>query len=55
MKIECTEIEIDAHRWYVTLRLTLPDGSTAERYIYDPDRSGLVVYDDPAAFEAARS
>jgi hypothetical protein len=46
--------EIDAHRWYVIVRITLPDGSTAERVIYDPDQSGLVVYDSREAFEAVR-
>jgi len=52
--VECSRVQIYAHRWYVIVRITLPDGSTAERVIYDPDRSGLVVYDSREAFEAAR-
>jgi len=52
--VECSQVEINAHRWYVILRITLPDGSTAERVVCDPDQSGLVVYESREAFEEAR-
>jgi hypothetical protein len=51
--LQGTQVEIDAHRWYVVLRITLPDGTAAERCIADPDRSGLVVYDSYEQYEAA--
>jgi hypothetical protein len=50
----CQQIDIDAHRWYVVIRITLEDGTDMHRVIYDPDRSGLVIYDSVAEFEAAR-
>ena len=50
--LQCTQVEIDPHRWYVVLKITLPDGTTAERCIADPDGSGLVVYESRDEYKA---
>jgi len=50
--IACTQVEIAARRWYVILRITLPDGTIAERVISDPDMSGLVVFGSVAEYRA---
>ena len=50
----CQQVGIDPHRWYVDIRITLEDGTDIHRVIFDPDRSGLVVYESLDEFEQAR-
>jgi hypothetical protein len=50
----CQQVDIEPHRWYVDIRITLEDGTDVHRVIYDPDRSGLVVYESLQDFEQAR-
>jgi hypothetical protein len=48
------DIEWEAHRWHVIVTTHYDEGDPDVRVIYDPDRSGLVVYESLEEFEAAR-
>jgi hypothetical protein len=47
-------VEWDARRWYVVVTTHYEEGGPLVRVIYDPDRSGLVVYESLEEFERAR-
>lgn len=41
---DATQVEIDHHRWYATVRITRPDGTQLETFICaDAEHSGLWV------------
>lgn len=50
---ECTQVEIETHRWYVAVVITLPDGSLTERVIACPMQDGMVVYNSRQEYKAA--
>ena len=47
----CQQIDIDRHRWYVEIRITLEDGTDVYK-VYAATSDGITEYASVAEFEA---
>lgn len=45
--IGCQQVEIDRHRWYVDIRITLEDGTDVHK-VYAATNDGLAEFDNVA-------